>query len=151
MGAVITQLNEQGEEHPILYLSKKFSEVEKRYCTTEKECVSIVFAIKRLHYYLDGNSFLVMTDHNLLVWLNRNVSSNPRLMRWALALQPYNFRIVHRSEGESCNVASPNINSGQRLCWTRHPHGHLAAAAQLLFDPRGIEHRRPEDERGEML
>ncbi|GFU76037.1 transposon Tf2-9 polyprotein [Trichonephila clavipes] len=98
MGAVLTQLTEQGEEHPILYLSKKFSEVEKRYCTTEKECASIVFAIKRLHYYLDGNSFLVMTDHNPLVWLNRNVSSNPRLMRWALALQPYNFRIVHRSE-----------------------------------------------------
>ncbi|GFS80597.1 retrovirus-related Pol polyprotein from transposon 17.6 [Trichonephila clavipes] len=48
MGAVLTQLNEQGEEHPILYL-KKFSEVEKRYCTTEKECASIVFAIKRLH------------------------------------------------------------------------------------------------------
>ncbi|GFW70378.1 transposon Tf2-9 polyprotein [Trichonephila clavipes] len=97
MGAVLTQLTEQGEEHPILYPSKKFSEVEKRYCTTEKECASIVFAIKRLHYYLDGNSFLVMTDHNPLVWLNRNVSSNPRLMRWALALQPYNFRIVHRS------------------------------------------------------
>ncbi|GFX46717.1 transposon Tf2-9 polyprotein [Trichonephila clavipes] len=97
MGAVLTQLTEQSEEHPILYLSKKFSEVEKCYCTTEKECASIVFAIKRLHYYLDGNSFLVMTDHNPLVWLNRNVSSNPRLMRWALALQPYNFRIVHRS------------------------------------------------------
>ncbi|GFV88914.1 retrovirus-related Pol polyprotein from transposon 297 [Trichonephila clavipes] len=97
MGAVLTQLTEQGEEHPILYLSKKFSEVEKRYCTTEKECASIVFAIKRLHHYLDGNSFLVMTDHNPLVWLNRNVSSNPRLMRWALALQPYNFKIVHRS------------------------------------------------------
>ncbi|GFT77046.1 retrovirus-related Pol polyprotein from transposon 17.6 [Trichonephila clavipes] len=30
----------------------------------------------------------VMTDHNPLVWLNRNFSSNPRLMRWALALQP---------------------------------------------------------------
>ncbi|GFX51213.1 retrovirus-related Pol polyprotein from transposon 412 [Trichonephila clavipes] len=106
MGAVLTQLNEQGEEHPILYLSKKFSEVEKRYCTTEKECASIVFAIKRLHYYLDGNSFLVMTDHNPLVWLNRNVSSNPRLMRWALALQPYNFRIVHRSGKSHKNADS---------------------------------------------
>ncbi|GFY11962.1 retrovirus-related Pol polyprotein from transposon 297 [Trichonephila clavipes] len=106
MGAVLTQLTEQGEEHPILYLSKKFSEVEKRYCTTEKECASIVFAIKRLHYYLDGNSFLVMTDHNPLVWLNRNVSSNPRLMRWALALQPYNFRIEHRSGKSHKNADS---------------------------------------------
>ncbi|GFW23847.1 retrovirus-related Pol polyprotein from transposon 297 [Trichonephila clavipes] len=106
MGAVLSQLTEQGEEHPILYLSKKFSEVEKRYCTTEKECASIVCAIKRLHYYLDGNSFLVMTDHNQLVWLNRNVSSNPRLMRWALALQPYNFRIVHRSGKSHKNADS---------------------------------------------
>ncbi|GFS76701.1 retrovirus-related Pol polyprotein from transposon 17.6 [Trichonephila clavipes] len=64
MGAVLTQLTEQGEEHPILYL--------------------------------------IMTDHNPLVWLNRNVSSNSRLMRWALALQPYNFRIVHRSGIEVC-------------------------------------------------
>ncbi|GFW79415.1 transposon Tf2-9 polyprotein [Trichonephila clavipes] len=108
MGAVLTQLTKQGEEHPILYLSKKFSEVEKRYCMTEKECASIVFAIKRLHYYLDGNSFLVMTDHNPLVWLNRNVSSNPRLMRWALALQPYNFRIVHRSEVGLAGPGSAN-------------------------------------------
>ncbi|GFW13711.1 DUF1758 domain-containing protein [Trichonephila clavipes] len=118
MGAVLTQLTEQGEEHPILYLSKKFSEVEKRYCTTEKECASIVFAIKRLHYYLDGNSFLVMTDHNPLVWLNRNVSSNPRLMRWALALQPYNFRIVHRSEvGKPIDEYSACVEVG-----TTHKH-----------------------------
>ncbi|GFU36347.1 retrovirus-related Pol polyprotein from transposon 297 [Trichonephila clavipes] len=74
MGAVLTQLNEQGEEHPILYLN--------------------------------GNSFLIMTDHNPLVWLNRNVSSNPRLMRWALALQPYNFRIVHRSGKSHKNADS---------------------------------------------
>ncbi|GFX42791.1 hypothetical protein TNCV_2930841 [Trichonephila clavipes] len=47
----------------------------------------------------------------------------------------------------SCSVTSPNIKSGRHLCWTRHPHMHLAAAAQPLFDPRGIEHRRPEDER----
>ncbi|GFX45324.1 retrovirus-related Pol polyprotein from transposon 17.6 [Trichonephila clavipes] len=68
MGAVLTQLTEQGEEHPILYL--------------------------------------IMTDHNPLVWLNRNVSSNPRLMRWALALQPYNFRIVHRSGKSHKNADS---------------------------------------------
>ncbi|GFT24830.1 hypothetical protein TNCV_3021221 [Trichonephila clavipes] len=50
-----------------------------------------------------------------------------------------------------CNVTSPNINSGRHICWTRHPHVHLPAAAQPLFDSRGIEHRRPEEERREML
>ncbi|GFV50123.1 retrovirus-related Pol polyprotein from transposon 17.6 [Trichonephila clavipes] len=48
----------------------------------------------------------VMTDHNPFVGLNRNVSSNPRLMRWALALQPYNFRIVHRSGRSHKNADS---------------------------------------------
>ncbi|GFV08291.1 hypothetical protein TNCV_327251 [Trichonephila clavipes] len=40
--------------------------------------------------------------------------------------------------GDRCNVTSPNIESGRHLCWTRHPHVDLAAAAQPLFDPRGI-------------
>ncbi|GFV14575.1 hypothetical protein TNCV_3999261 [Trichonephila clavipes] len=32
-----------------------------------------------------------------------------------------------------CNVATRN--SGRSLWWTRHPHVHLTAAAQPLFDP----------------
>ncbi|GFX52121.1 hypothetical protein TNCV_981581 [Trichonephila clavipes] len=60
---------------------------------------------------------------------------------------PLNFSQRKSSirEGESCNVATPS--SGRNLWLTRHPHVHLAAAAQPLFDPRGIEHRRPEEER----
>ncbi|GFY17536.1 retrovirus-related Pol polyprotein from transposon 17.6 [Trichonephila clavipes] len=88
MGAVLSQLTEQGEEHPILYL--------------------------------------IMTDHNPLVWLNRNVSSNPRLMRWALALQPYNFRIVHRS-GKSHKNADSLSRSTQRTLLKRvHPFEEVA-------------------------
>ncbi|MDW0176561.1 MAG: RNase H-like domain-containing protein, partial [Nitrososphaeraceae archaeon] len=34
LGIVLSQIDEDGNEHPVLYLSKKFSEVEKRYCTT---------------------------------------------------------------------------------------------------------------------
>ncbi|GFX23925.1 retrovirus-related Pol polyprotein from transposon 297 [Trichonephila clavipes] len=94
------------EREFILFKRTLQTQVEKRYCTMKKECSSIVFAIKRLHYYLDGNSFLFMTDHNPLVWLNRNVSSNPRWMRWALALQPYNFKIVHRSGKSHKNADS---------------------------------------------
>ncbi|GFT40811.1 hypothetical protein TNCV_4619621 [Trichonephila clavipes] len=68
-----------------------------------------------------------MTDHNPLVWLNRNVSSNPRLMRWALALHPYNFRIVHRSGDGRRALVGENLGralkkrdldgGGPRLGW----------------------------------
>ncbi|GFX46384.1 hypothetical protein TNCV_238461 [Trichonephila clavipes] len=64
---------------------------------------------------------------------------------------PLNFSQRKSSirEGESCNVATPN--SGRHLWWTRHPNVHPTAVAQPLFDPRGIEPRRPEDERERWL
>ncbi|GFX60449.1 retrovirus-related Pol polyprotein from transposon 297 [Trichonephila clavipes] len=43
IGIVLAQRNNTGEEHPILYLSKKFSDAEKVYCTTEKESVQLSF------------------------------------------------------------------------------------------------------------
>ncbi|KAG8184898.1 hypothetical protein JTE90_017753 [Oedothorax gibbosus] len=104
MGVVLSQRNSLGEEHPVLYLSKKFAKAELNYSTTEKECASIVFAIKKLHYYLDGRFFVIETDHNPLTWLRNNASSNPRLMRWALILQPYDFKIVHRSGKKHVNA-----------------------------------------------
>lgn len=86
--------NRTGEEHPILYLSKKFLEVEKQYSTTECQ------------YARDRRKFKVVTDHNTLKWLRTNVSSNPRLMRWALALQPYDMEIIHKAGKNNKNAYS---------------------------------------------
>ncbi|GBM08952.1 hypothetical protein AVEN_57486-1 [Araneus ventricosus] len=98
MGVILAQKDDNDKKHPVLYLRKKFSENEKKYSTTERECAAIIFAVKKLQCYLDGHTkFLIMTDHNSVVWLKNNVSLNPRLMRWALALQPYNYTVVHRS------------------------------------------------------
>ncbi|KFM65660.1 hypothetical protein X975_14219, partial [Stegodyphus mimosarum] len=44
---------------------------------------------------LQRQDFIVQTDPNPLTWLRTNASTNPCLMRWALALQPYNFTIIH--------------------------------------------------------
>ncbi|GBN98746.1 Retrovirus-related Pol polyprotein from transposon 17.6 [Araneus ventricosus] len=96
-GVVLCQRDKKGEEHPILYLSRKFIKAELNYCTTEKECLGIIYAIKKLHHYLDGQPFKIETNHNPLVWLQSNVGNNQRLMRWSLALQPFNYTIIHRS------------------------------------------------------
>ncbi|GFS98263.1 polyprotein P3 [Trichonephila clavipes] len=69
-----------------------------------KHMETVLQRMKRAKLTIKPSKF--MTDHNPLVWLNRNVSSNPRLMRWALALQPYNFRIVHRSGKSHKNADS---------------------------------------------
>jgi hypothetical protein len=97
IGVVMAQKGPDNEDHPILYLSRKFTKTEQKFCTTEKECAGIIFAIKKLRHYLDGQKFTIETDHNPLVFLKTNSGQNPRLMRWALALQPFNYKIVHRA------------------------------------------------------
>jgi hypothetical protein len=101
VGVIMAQKGENNTDHPILYLSRKFSESEKKFSTTEKECAGIIFAIKKLRHYLDGQPFTIETDHNPLVWLRTNAGHNPRLMRWALALQPFNYKVIHRAGKEN--------------------------------------------------
>ncbi|GFX30856.1 hypothetical protein TNCV_4145641 [Trichonephila clavipes] len=78
----------------------------------------------------------------------------------AVIVIPLNFSQRKSSirEVESCNVVASN--GDRRLWWTRHSHVHLEAADIRLrrgrsrnpfFDPRGIEPRRPEDERDDAL
>ncbi|GFY71022.1 retrovirus-related Pol polyprotein from transposon 17.6 [Trichonephila inaurata madagascariensis] len=94
-GVVLSQ-KINGEEHPILYLSKKFSRVKRNYSTVERELAAIIFGLKRLKHYLDGQRFIIETDHNPLKYLNKMGGSNPRLQRWVLCLQPFNFEIRHK-------------------------------------------------------
>ena len=92
LGAVLLQ--KHGETmFPIAYASKKLTGAPKSYATVEKECMAIVWAIDKFSGYLYGRSFTLQTDHHPLTYLNSAKSTNPRLMRWALKLQPFRFRI----------------------------------------------------------
>ncbi|GBM97602.1 Retrovirus-related Pol polyprotein from transposon 297 [Araneus ventricosus] len=104
MGVVLSQRDAENEEHPVLYLSKKISDAERKYSATERECAAIIYAIKNLKYYLDGQIFTIETDHNPLVWLKSNAGSNPRLMRWSLELQPFQYKVIHKAGKNHSNA-----------------------------------------------
>ena len=95
LGAVLTQQVE-GVDRPVLYLSRKLADRETRYSMVEKECLAIRWAVGALRYYLLGRAFTLYSDHAPLQWLHRMKDVNARITRWYLALQPYNFRVVHR-------------------------------------------------------
>ena len=95
LGAVLSQQVE-GVDRPVLYISRKLSEREGRYSTVEKECLAIRWAVDSLRYYLLGRSFTLWSDHAPLQWLHRMKDTNARITRWYLALQPFNFKVVHR-------------------------------------------------------
>jgi outer membrane cobalamin receptor len=54
-------------------------------------------AVRKFRQYVEGTRFTVITDCAALKWLSQfNDAINGRLCRWALQLQSYDFKIVHR-------------------------------------------------------
>ena len=103
LGAVLTQAHE-GEEHPILYLSRTLLQREKNYSTVEKECLAVTWALESLRFYLLGQRFTVVSDHAPLQWMARNRETNSRVTRWFLSLQAFNFSVIHRAGKRHCNA-----------------------------------------------
>lgn len=94
-GAILLQRQADGTMAAVAYFSKATSDTEKKYYSYELE--TIVKALERFHIYLQGIPFKVVTDCNSLVLALRKIEINPRIARWSLAFQNYNFETVHRS------------------------------------------------------
>ena len=79
IGAVLTQKDDQGKEHPIAYHSKGLTGCEKNWDTTNLEAFAVVNAVGKFRHYLHGRKFKIITDHNALLWiLNTDKSANPK-------------------------------------------------------------------------
>ena len=94
VGAVLLQYHDN-VPHPIAYASRKLLDRETRYSTIERELLAVLWAIQRFKYYLLGATFILEVDHKPLVYLNKFKGDKARLMRWALGLQAFHFRIGH--------------------------------------------------------
>ncbi|XP_013382645.1 uncharacterized protein LOC106153310 [Lingula anatina] len=110
VGAVLLQKYDD-ELFPVAYASKKLLPREKNYSVIERECLAVVFGVKKFQNYLYGKEFTVQTDHEPLTYLQKSKTENGRLMRWALYLQSYRFR-VEAIKG-SDNVGADYLS---RLC-----------------------------------
>ncbi|XP_046803805.1 uncharacterized protein LOC124419228 [Lucilia cuprina] len=100
IGAVLVQLDAEGEEKPIAYMSKKLNAAQRNYSVTERECLAAMEAIKKFRCYLEMQEFEVVTDHSSLLWLMKQLDLSGRLARWVFKLQPYKFTISHRKGKE---------------------------------------------------
>ena len=72
MAAVLLQEND-GKLYPVGYASKKLNLTEARYPIIEKECLAVVWGIKRFKLYLAGRRFTLQTDHKPLKYLEGRV------------------------------------------------------------------------------
>ena len=83
--------------------SRTLSEVERRYSQTEKEALGLVWACEKLHLYLVGRDFDVITDNKAVELIFNNPYSTPkaRIERWCLRLMPFHFKVIHKPGNEN--------------------------------------------------
>ena len=85
-GVVLLQVT-NGVERVISYASRVLNDTERNlYNISEKECLGILFAIKKYRCYIEGTKFTVITDHDALKWLREKKNPSDRLARWVFEL-----------------------------------------------------------------
>nr|GEX16550.1 reverse transcriptase domain-containing protein [Tanacetum cinerariifolium] len=93
---------------PIHYDSKKITEAQIYYTTTEKEMISVVYAFEKFRPYLVLFKSIVYTDHSALKYLLSKQDAKPRFLRWVLLLQEFDITIRDKKGSE--NLAADHLS-----------------------------------------
>ncbi|KZS03741.1 Uncharacterized protein APZ42_033448 [Daphnia magna] len=96
LGAVLLQ-RVDNVERPLAYSSRLLFKSESNYSITEKECLALVWAVKKFCSYIWGMETLVVTDHHALCWLLTKKDLAGCLACWILQFQEFLLRIAHRN------------------------------------------------------
>lgn len=103
LGAILSQ-GKEGEDLPIYFASRALSDTEKRYSTTEKECLAVVWAVQSFRAYLMGRHFTIFTDHKPLRGLANLKDPTSRLSRLRHKLSEYDYEICYKSGKKNQNA-----------------------------------------------
>ena len=104
LGAMLSQLDDDGNERAVIYLSRSTNVHEKNYSTCELECLAVVYALKKLRHYLLGKKFILITDHQALIGLMNKSELKGKFARWVIELSEFVFDIRYRA-GKANKVA----------------------------------------------
>ena len=75
-GAVLTQLDSNGNRHPISFISKTLSPAEHNYEIYDRELLAIIQALEEWQHYIQGSphTMIVLSDHKNLTYYREGKS-----------------------------------------------------------------------------
>ena len=93
-GAVLTQLDSNGDRHPCAFLSKTLSLTEQNYEIYDRELLGIVRALDEWRHYIQGSPHrtIVYSDHKNLTTAQK---LNQQQARWSLYLSEFDLHLIH--------------------------------------------------------
>uniref|UniRef100_A0A5S6QU71 RNA-directed DNA polymerase n=1 Tax=Trichuris muris TaxID=70415 RepID=A0A5S6QU71_TRIMR len=144
IGAVLSQLDEKGQEHPVAFAGRILSRVEQKYCVTRREMLAVVTFIEQFAPYLQ-DEFVLRTDHGALQWLQSFKDADGQWARWQHKLQRFRFTVLHRPGRQHHNADSLSRiicklrgRRNERLSDDVHMLNRPAVAAISFSDVDGV-------------
>ena len=69
-GAVLTQLDSNGDQHPISFISKTLSPTERNYEIYDQELLAIIWALEEWRHYIQGSAHAttILSDYKNLTY-----------------------------------------------------------------------------------
>lgn len=104
-GAVLLQRDEEDSQfHPVEYMSRKTTDMEQKYHSYELEVLAVIEALKKWRIFVLGLKIRIITDCNAFALTMRKQDIPPRVSRWALFLQEFDYQIEQRSGSKMKHV-----------------------------------------------
>ncbi|MBW0542873.1 hypothetical protein O181_082588 [Austropuccinia psidii MF-1] len=134
LGAALHQtriINDKPVEGPISFISRQIKPTEARYGARQMELLFLLSALEKLHYYLDGTVFDVITDCNSVKSLLNMKTPNGNMLILKNAIQKYrgNMTIAHISgnihKNADCLSRWALANTPENPAWVPQEEHHM--------------------------
>ena len=104
LGAVLEQIQDDGNHHPVAFTSRTLSKHEVKYGITELETLAVTWALRHFRAYLYGHRCTVYTDHAPVKSLLKAKHSSGKLARWCETVAKYDLEVKYRPGRKIANA-----------------------------------------------
>ena len=102
LGAVLTQQDNNGDRHPVVFLSRTFNKTEWNYEIYDRELLAIIWALEEWRHYIQGSGHttVIYLDHQNLTYFRSAQKLKRRQAWWSLYLSEFNVKLIHQSRSK---------------------------------------------------
>ena len=70
-GGILLQVGVDGKYHPVAFYSNTLNQTQRKWSTHSKETYALILALRHWKVWLTGTNFVIRSDHNPLVTLQK--------------------------------------------------------------------------------
>jgi hypothetical protein len=156
-GAILSQCDDNGVEHPCAYASRALNPSQENWAPYHKEHAAMLFACKQFKPYLVGKEFTIRTDHKPLTTLNnKQAQCIERIREQMDEFQPFKIEYLKGKTMPADGLSRYcfQLNTNDTNTWPGHDlsfeniyhlqnqcHQAKALACKLKFNTMPLNHK----------